>query len=99
MAAPEKPAVRVARALASPIGVLITIPLLVIAVGVGILLVGRDATRGASQSMARRQLTEQAIAIQTDITFALDQAGPLLERLRVLADPARSADDVLLRMA
>ncbi|MBA3455039.1 MAG: serine/threonine protein kinase [Deltaproteobacteria bacterium] len=93
------PAFSVARALASPIGVLITIPLLVITVGVGILLVGRDATHGASQSMARRQLAEQAIAIQTDITFALDQAGPLLERLRVLADPTRSADDVLVRMA
>jgi serine/threonine protein kinase len=94
-----RPAIRIARALASPIGVVITIPLLVIAVGVGILLVGRDATRSASQSMARRQLAEQAIAIQTDITFALDQAGPLLERLRVLADPARPAEDVLLRMA
>ncbi len=93
------PAIRVARALASPIGVLITIPLLVIVVGVGILLVSRDATRGASQSMARRQLAEQAVAIQTDITFALDQAGPLLERLRVLADPARPTEDVLLRLA
>ena len=94
-----RPALRLASALASPIGVVITIPLLVITVGVGILLVGRDATRTASQSMARRQLAEQAIAIQTDITFALDQAGPLLERLRVLADPARPAEDVLLRMA
>lgn len=94
-----RPAVRVARALASPIGVLVTIPLLVIAVGVGILLVGRDATRGASQSMARRQLTEQALAIQTDIAFALDQAGPLLERLRVLADPARPMEDVLVRIS
>jgi len=94
-----RPAFRLASALASPIGVVITIPLLVITVGVGILLVGRDATRSASQSMARRQLSEQAIAIQTDITFALDQAGPILERLRVLADPARPADEVLLRMA
>jgi len=36
--------------LASPTGVLVTLPLLVIAVGVGILLVGRDATRGATHS-------------------------------------------------
>ncbi len=94
-----RPAFRLASALASPIGVLITIPLLVIIVGVGILLVGRDATRSASQSMARRQLSEQALAIQSDIAFALDQAGPLLERLRVLADPARTTEDALLRIA
>ena len=93
-----RPALRVARALASPIGVLVTIPLLVIVVGVGILLVGRDATTTASRSMARRQLAEQAVAIQSDVAFALDQAGPILERLRALADPTRGKDDVLLRL-
>ena len=89
---------RIGRALASPIGVLITIPLLVIAVGVLILLVGRDATRSASMSMARRQLTEQATAIQGDVAFALDQADPLLARLAVLADPAAPRDEVLVRI-
>ncbi|MEO7095764.1 MAG: hypothetical protein ABI175_21070, partial [Polyangiales bacterium] len=53
---PGRPALKIGRALASPIGVIVTIPLLVVAVGVGILLVGRDATRSASQSMARKQL-------------------------------------------
>ena len=41
----RRPQVRFARALASPIGVLVTLPLLVVAVGVGIQQVGRDAPR------------------------------------------------------
>jgi len=98
MAAPEKPAVRIARALASPIGVLITVPLLVVAVGVGILLVGRDATRSASWGMAKKQLLEQARSVQADVTFALDQAGPLMDRVRPLADPSRNVEDTLIRL-
>jgi serine/threonine protein kinase len=90
--------VRLARALASPIGVLITVPLLVVAVGLGILLVGRDATQSASWSMAKRQLIAQAQSVQADVTFALDQAGPLLDRVRALADPARPVEDTLVRL-
>ena len=48
--------------------------------------------------MAHKQLTEQASAITGDVAFALDQAAPILERLRVLADPSRPLDDVLVRM-
>ncbi|CAN5793250.1 hypothetical protein BH11MYX2_BH11MYX2_17060 [soil metagenome] len=94
----ERPGFRIARALASPLGVLITVPLLVVAVGVGILLVGRAATSSASQSMARRQLSEQASAVQNQVAFALDQAAPILDRLRVLADPVRPIDDTLVRL-
>jgi len=90
--------VRLARGLASPLGVLITIPALVVAVGVGILLVGRDATRSASNQMARRLLTTNATSVASDVAFALDQAGPVLERLQALADPARSPGDVLVRI-
>jgi tRNA A-37 threonylcarbamoyl transferase component Bud32 len=90
--------VRIARALASPIGVIITLPALVIAVGLVVLLVGRSATRNASDSMARHQLAEQANAIQSDVAFALDQASPLIERLRVLADPQRPLADVGVRL-
>ncbi|MDX2091885.1 MAG: cache domain-containing protein [Kofleriaceae bacterium] len=98
MTSHESRAVRVGRALASPVGVVITIPLLVIAVGVSILFVGRDATREASLSMARRQLTEQATSIQSDVAFALDQADPLLARLAVFADPTLPRDEVLVRL-
>src|ERR1044071_153218 len=84
--------------LASPVGVLITIPALVTAVGVGILLVGRDATRTVSDEMARRLLTSNATSVRSDVAFALDQAGPVLDRLRTLADPARPIDDALVRI-
>ena len=91
-------AARIARALASPTGVLVTIPLLVIAIGVGILLVGRDATRGATRSMARHQLTEEALGLQGDVAFALDGADPLMSLERGLADRQRPLADVLLRL-
>ncbi len=92
------PAVRIGRALASPLGVLITLPLLVVAVGVGIMLVGRDATRSATHSMARHQLSEQAKSVQADVAFALDQADPLMKLVRVLADRQRPVEDVLVRL-
>src|SRR5262249_39977432 len=66
---------RIARPPASPLGVLITIPALVIAVGLGILLLGRDATRSASSEIARRLLATHATSVQSDVAFALDQAG------------------------
>jgi serine/threonine protein kinase len=91
-------AARMGRALASPTGVLITLPLLVVAVGVGILLVGRDATRSASTTMARHQLSQQAKSVQEDVAFALDQASPVLAQLAALADRDHPLDDVLLRM-
>jgi serine/threonine protein kinase len=90
--------VRVARMLASPLGVLITVPALVIAVGLGILLVGRDATRSTSSQMARRLLDTHAESVQSDVAFALDQAGPVLERLRSLADSDRPEVEVLVRV-
>jgi hypothetical protein len=89
---------RIARALASPVGVLITLPLLVVAVGAAILLVGRSATHNATDIMARHQLSEQAISVQDDVAFALDQAGPLLARLAVLADSSRDTEDTLVRL-
>jgi len=62
--ATERGGVRFARLLASPIGVLITIPALVVAVGIGILLVGRDATRSASNQMAGLVLTTNATSVK-----------------------------------
>jgi serine/threonine protein kinase len=90
--------IRLAAALASPLGVLITVPLLVIAVGVAIILLGRSTTREASESMARHQLAEQAKSVEYDVAFALDQADPLFARLKVLADRGRPVEDVLVRL-
>jgi serine/threonine protein kinase len=92
------PAIRIARALASPLGVLITLPLLVVAIGAAILFLGSGATKRATEQLARRQLQEQAMSVQSEVAFALDQASPLLARLRALADPARPTDDALVRL-
>ncbi|HTL35258.1 MAG TPA: serine/threonine protein kinase [Kofleriaceae bacterium] len=95
---PSTGAVRIARALASPAGVLITVPLLVIAVGIGIMLLGRNATRTSTGSMARRQLAEQAKSVQADVAFALDQADPLMKLVSVLAVRDRPLEDTLVRL-
>ncbi len=89
---------RIARALASPLGVLILLPLLVIGVGIVVMLLGRRATRDASDSMARRQLSSQASDVQHEVAFALDQAAPMLSRLRALADPTLPIAEVAPRM-
>ena len=74
--------------LASPTGVLILVPALVIAAGLAVLMLGRSATRDASDTMARRQLAAQATDVQHDVSFALDQADAMLASLRGLAHPA-----------
>ena len=89
---------RIGRALASPTGVLILVPALVIAAGAVVMLLGRRATRDASDSMARRQLATQAADVQHDVAFALDQADPMLASLRVLADPDAPLPDTAVRM-
>ncbi len=80
-------AARLGRALASPVGILIIVPTLVITAGVVVLMLGRSATSQASDQMARRQLAAQAADVQHDVAFALDQADPVLRRLEALADP------------
>ncbi len=92
------PAQRVGRMLASPLGVLIILPVLVISAGVVVMLLGRRATSDASEGMARRQLAAQASDVQHDVAFALDQADSLLDSLRVLADPTIPMTDVVIRM-
>jgi serine/threonine protein kinase len=89
---------RVARFLASPTGVLVIVPALVIAVGITILLLGRRATLEASDGMAKRQLAGQAVDVQRDVSFALDQADPLLASLRVLADRNAPVTETAKRM-
>jgi serine/threonine protein kinase len=91
-------AVKLGRALASPTGVLVTLPVLVAAAGLGIMLVGRDATSNATRSLARHQLAEQAKTVQADTAFALDQADQLLTLIRPLADRDLPASDVLRRL-
>jgi len=92
------PAARLGRALASPVGILIIVPTLVIAAGVVVMMLGRSATNEASGGMARRQLAAQAADVRHDVAFALDQADPMLSRMRALADPALPIAEVGPRM-
>ena len=94
----ETGAARAARLFASPTGVLIIIPALVIAVGVAVLLLGRRATHDSAETMARHQLVAQAIDVQHNIGFALDQAGPVLSSMRLLADAALPTPDAMARL-
>jgi len=89
---------RLGRLLASPTGVLIIVPALVILAGVSVMVLGRRATSYASESMARAQLASQAADVQHDIAFALDQAEPVLKRMGALADPAAPIADVAVRL-
>ena len=92
------PAARLARALASPVGILIIVPALVVTAGVVVMMLGRRATNEASEGMARRQLAAQAADVNHDVAFALDQADPVLLRLKALADPALPITEVAPRM-
>jgi len=92
------PAERLGRVLASPAGVLVILPLLVITAGVVVMLLGRRATGDATSSMARRQMAAQASDVQRDVAFALDQAEPMFASLRRLADPQLPIADVATRM-
>ena len=94
----RKPATRIARALASPAGVLVILPVLVISAGVSVLLLGRGATRETAETMARHQLIAQATAVEHDVAFALDQAEPVLATMRILADVAMPIPDALTRL-
>jgi serine/threonine protein kinase len=85
---------RVARALGSPLGIAIAIPILVVATGLQIFLIGRSATSSASDDLVRRQLAEQAIQIERDVAFALDQCDPMLGSLRALSLEGRTIDTI-----
>ncbi len=89
---------RIGRLFASPASVLIILPTLVIAVGVVVLLLGRRATRESAETMAHYQLEAQAVEVQRDVAFALDQAAPVLSSLRLLAEPALPTPDAVQRM-
>jgi hypothetical protein len=54
--------------------------------------------RDRAITAARRQLDVQVAGVQHDVANALDQAAPLLDGLRGLADPARPLDQIAPRM-
>ena len=94
----ERTPAKLAHVLASPAGVLVILPLLVIGAGVIVMWLGRSATRDASDSMAKHALAAQAADVQHDVAFALDQADPLMTALRPLANGAYPRDEFAIRL-
>jgi len=89
---------RFGRWIASPASVLVILPLLVVAVGIVVLMLGRKATRDSAETLVRRQLIAQAVQVQRDVDFTLDQADPVLAGLRLLAEPALATPDAMQRL-
>jgi serine/threonine protein kinase len=72
---------RFGAALASPRGVLIAIPLLVLFVGASLTLVGQRALEDTSLSMARDRFVEQSTFASERLGFALLRADNVLDRI------------------
>ncbi len=89
---------RFGRWFASPASVLVILPLLVVAVGVVVMMLGRKAARDSAETLVRRQLVAQAIQVQRDVDFTLDQADPVFAGLRLLAEPALATPDAMQRL-
>ncbi len=73
------------RALASPYGILIVFPSIVLAVGLLVTLVGQSALRGSNLSLGERRLGDQAQLVASHLRGALEQADPMLDQLASFA--------------
>ena len=85
-----------ARVIVAPRGVRVVVPLLVLVVGATVTLLGWVALRAATLSMARDQLTNEAVGVGRGFEYALAQADTLLRRLDTVAradDPAAPFTD------
>lgn len=69
------------RALASPFGILIVLPAIVVAVGLFLTLVGQRALVASNRALGQRRLDEQAKLVASHLKGALDAADPMLDRL------------------
>ena len=69
------------RALASPYGILIVFPAIVLAMGVFLTLVGQTALRASNVSLGQKRLADQAELVANNVKSALGEADPMLDRL------------------
>jgi serine/threonine protein kinase len=76
---------RLGMALASPLGILLTLPALVSLVGTFLTLLGEHALRGSNLAVAQERTLEQARLVASSVRDALEQAEPVLDRLDDLA--------------
>jgi serine/threonine protein kinase len=83
---------RFSAAIASPLGVLTILPLLVAAVGLFLTVVGQRALQDSNLTMARDRIDEETALVARGIGVALEQSDPILDRLGTLArqhDPSQ----------
>ena len=99
LASSERPrarlATRMGAAVGSPLGVLVVVPGLVLAVGVMLTIIGQEALARSSLALGRQQVSAHNSLISREIGLALAQSDALLERLRALAlvhDPGQPFD-------
>ena len=83
---------RFSAVLASPRGVLVTVPLLVVLVGVSLTFVGQRALERTSLSMARERFVEQTTFAGERMAFALSKGDVVLDRMRDLQKDRTSAE-------
>jgi serine/threonine protein kinase len=82
---------RVGLWLASPVGVVVSVPALVLALGLTLSVLGLFAILELSRTMAERQLVELAAHTGRDFSQALDTSNEILERLREVASVQTSS--------
>jgi serine/threonine-protein kinase len=76
---------RLGAALASPVGVIVIVPGLVVAVGLFLTLLGQNALRESTSTLGRDRFAEQTRFAARGIASNLSHADPLLDRMRELA--------------
>jgi serine/threonine protein kinase len=75
----------VATALASPWGILIVFPSLVLAVGLFLTLMAQNALRGSNLELARTRMADRAVLVSEHLGAALGQSDAILEDLASFA--------------
>ena len=76
---------RISAAIATPLGVLTILPLLVAAVGLFLTVVGQRALRESNLAMATDRIDEETTLVARSIGMALEQSDSILDRLSALA--------------
>ena len=71
---------------------LLTVPLLVALVGVSLTIVGQNALGSTSLSMARDRFVEQTAFVSQRMAQALEQADPVLDRMKELGKDRSSSE-------
>src|SRR5690606_4569790 len=84
---------RVAQALASPWGVLIVFPGVVLALGVFLVWTAQDALRGSNLELGEARMRDQARLVSEHLGLALGQAETILEDLGSFASTIDSSSE------